>query len=402
MYTRNFLTALLLLFGIATFAQQEHWVGTWACAPQTVDKRFMPYNNQMNNRAVRQIVKVSIGGKTIRLKLSNELSTTPVEIESVYIAQAENGSDIRKGKVGYLKFSGKDGVTLPAGKAIYSDELQFELQPLSKIAITINYIKAPKQPTVHMGSRTTSYILKGKANADTSFRTAFKEEHWFNIAGIEVLSNTATAIAILGNSITDGKASTNNAQNRWPDIFSATINTPEKAETGVLNLGIGDNRILSVGLGTPGKERFDRDILGQHGLHSVIIFEAINDIGTSKNPEETARQLIEAYKEMTKKAHAHGLKVYMGTITPFEGCKSYYNEAREKARQTVNEWIRTTHETDGFIDFDELMRNPQHPKQLRKEWQSGDWLHPNPEGYKAMGEHAAKVLAHETNSTTTL
>ena len=167
-------------------------------------------------------------------------------------------------------------------------------------------------------------------------------------------------------------------------------------------MGIGDNRILTVGLGTPGKERIDRDILGQHGLHSVIIFEAINDIGTSKNPEETARQLIEAYKEMTKKAHAHGLKVYMGTITPFEGCKSYYNEAREKARQTVNEWIRTTHETDGFIDFDELMRNPQHPKQLRKEWQSGDWLHPNPEGYKAMGEHAAKVLAHEINSATAL
>ena len=159
-----------------------------------------------------------------------------------------------------------------------------------------------------MGSRTTSYILKGKANADTSFRTAFKEEHWFNIAGIEVLSTTATAIAILGNSITDGKASTNNAQNRWPDFFSAAINTPEKAETGVLNLGIGDNRILSVGLGTPGKERFDRDILGQHGLHSVIIFEAINDIGTSKNPEETARQLIEAYKEMTKKHIAHGHK----------------------------------------------------------------------------------------------
>lgn len=163
----------------------------------------------------------------------------------------------------------------------------------------------------------------------------------------------------------------------------------------MLNLGIGDNRILSVGLGTPGRERFDRDILGQNGLRSVIIFEAINDIGTSKNPAETARQLIEAYREMTQKAHARGLKVYMGTITPFKGCKGYYTKAREKARQTVNEWIRTTHETDGFIDFDAVMRNPQKPGQLRKEWQSGDWLHPNPEGYKAMGEHAAKVLAHE-------
>lgn len=395
MYIRSFMTALLLLSGIATFAQQERWVGTWTCAPQTVDKRFMPYNNQLDDRAVRQIVKVSIGGNTIRLKLSNELSDEPVEMESVYVARAENEYDIDKETVRYLKFNGRDGVTLPAGKAVYSDALRFRLQPLERIAITINYLKAPKLPTVHMGSRTTTYILKGKADGNTSFSTAFREKHWFNIAGIEVLGTNASAIAILGNSITDGKASIDNAQDRWTDIFSAAINTPGKPGTGVLNLGIGDNRILSVGLGTPGRERFDRDILGQNGLRSVIIFEAINDIGTSKNPAETARQLIEAYREMTQKAHARGLKVYMGTITPFKGCKGYYTKAREKARQTVNEWIRTTHETDGFIDFDAVMRNPQKPGQLRKEWQSGDWLHPNPEGYKAMGEHAAKVLAHE-------
>ena len=128
---------------------------------------------------------------------------------------------------------------------------------------------------------------------------------------------------------------------------------------------------------------------------------AINDIGTSKNPEETARQLIAAYQEMIKKAHLKGLKVYMGTITPFEGCKGYYTEARNQARKVVNKWIRTTHDIDGYIDFDALMRNPESPEQLRKEWQSGDWLHPNPDGYKAMGEYAAKVimaLEHEAAS----
>lgn len=178
-------------------------------------------------------------------------------------------------------------------------------------------------------------------------------------------------------------------------LLSAVLNGEHESKspkTGVLNLGIGDNRILSVGLGQPGKERFDRDILGQRGLRAVIIFEAINDIGTSTNPEETARQLIEAYQVMIKKARQRGLKVYMGTITPFNGCKGYFTEARDAARKTVNEWIRTNHEIDGFIDFDALMRDPSSPDRLRKEWQIGDWLHPNPAGYKAMGEYAAKKM----------
>ena len=212
---------------------------------------------------------------------------------------------------------------------------------------------------------------------------------------------TASSIAILGNSITDGKGSTTNAQNRWPDFMSEIMNAnPEKDPakkdwTGVLNLGIGNNRILSVGLGEPGRIRFDRDILEQRGLRAVIIFEAINDIGTSKAPDETSRQLIEAYHVMISKAKARGLKVYMGTITPFRGCKSYFTEEREKARKVVNDWIRTTKEIDGFIDFDALMRDPSEPEQLRKEWQSGDWLHPNPDGYKMMGEFAAKQLSKQ-------
>lgn len=398
---RNILSVLLLFFCLTTNAQQKHWVGTWACAPQTVDKSFMPYNNKMDNRSVRQVVKVSIGGEVLRLRLSNEFSTEPVTIESVYIAKAGKGSDIQKSSVRYLKFANKEGVTIPAGKAVFSDEALFELQPLERIAITINYLKAPKVPTVHMGSRTTSYVYKGKSNTNTNFQHVFHEDHWFNISAIDVLDSKASSIAILGNSITDGKGSTNDAQNRWPDFFSAALHVAESEKTGVLNLGIGDNRVLSVGLGEPGKERFDRDILEQRGLRAVIIFEAINDIGTSKNPEETARQLIAAYQEMIKKAHLKGLKVYMGTITPFEGCKGYYTEARNQARKVVNKWIRTTHDIDGYIDFDALMRNPESPEQLRKEWQSGDWLHPNPDGYKAMGEYAAKVimaLEHEAAS----
>ncbi len=396
--TRKILLVLLLFIALTIQAQQPHWVGTWACAPQTVDKSFMPYNNQMTNRSVRQVVKVSIGGNVIRLQLSNELSSEPVEITSVYIAKAGNGPEIYKTSAKYLQFGKKHQVVIPAGKAVFSDALKFNLQPLERVSITINYLKAPKEPTVHMGSRTTSYILRGVTNSYADFTTAFKEDHWFNISAIDVLDATASSIAILGNSITDGKGSTTNAQDRWPDFLSAALNNGagfnlfKVGKTGILNLGIGNNRILSVGLGAPGKERFDRDILAQRGLRAVIIFEAINDIGTSTNPDETARKLVEAYQVMIKKARQRGLKVYMGTITPFRGCRGYFTEEREKARKIVNSWIRTTHEIDGFIDFDALMRDPSAPEQLRREWQIGDWLHPNPVGYKQMGEYAARFL----------
>ena len=396
--TRKILLVLLLFIALTIQAQQPHWVGTWACAPQTVDKSFMPYNNQMTNRSVRQVVKVSIGGNVIRLQLSNELSSEPVEITSVYIAKAGNGPEIYKTSAKYLQFGKKRQVVIPAGKAVFSDALKFKLQPLERVSITINYLKAPKEPTVHMGSRTTSHILRGVTNSYTDFTTAFKEDHWFNISAIDVLDATASSIAILGNSITDGKGSTTNAQDRWPDFLSAALNNGagfnlfKVGKTGILNLGIGNNRILSVGLGAPGKERFDRDILAQRGLRAVIIFEAINDIGTSTNPDETARKLVETYQVMIKKARQRGLKVYMGTITPFRGCRGYFTEEREKARKIVNSWIRTTHEIDGFIDFDALMRDPSAPEQLRREWQIGDWLHPNPVGYKQMGEYAARFL----------
>ena len=396
--TRKILLVLLLFIALTIQAQQPHWVGTWACAPQTVDKSFMPYNNQMTNRSVRQVVKVSIGGNVIRLQLSNELSSEPVEITSVYIAKAGNGPEIYKTSAKYLQFGKKRQVVIPAGKAVFSDALKFKLQPLECVSITINYLKAPKEPTVHMGSRTTSYILRGVTNSYTDFTTAFKEDHWFNISAIDVLDATASSIAILGNSITDGKGSTTNAQDRWPDFLSAALNNGagfnlfKVGKTGILNLGIGNNRILSVGLGAPGKERFDRDILAQRGLRAVIIFEAINDIGTSTTPDETARKLVEAYQVMIKKARQRGLKVYMGTITPFRGCRGYFTEEREMARKIVNSWIRTTHEIDGFIDFDALMRDPSAPEQLRREWQIGDWLHPNPVGYKQMGEYAARFL----------
>lgn len=397
---KRIIAFFIFLCAITINATAQGWIGTWATAPQTVVKSFMPYNNNMSNRSVRQVVKVSIGGDMIRLKLSNIYSTEPVVIRSIYIAHAKDSFAIDPKSAKYLKFSNQYKVTIPAGKSITSDALPYNLKPLQRLAITINYTSAPTVPTVHMGSRTTSYIMKGVTNAHSNFEKAFRENHWYNISGIDVytMRTDLSSIAIIGNSITDGKCSTDNAQNRWPDVMSEMLQLKYKiTNQGVLNLGIGNNRVVVPGgFGALAKERFDKDILAQAGVKKVIIFEGINDIGAAKSgySETVARQLIESYQAMIKKAKARRLKVYLGTITPFKGA-GYYSPFHEAARQTVNEWIRNqakNKEVDGILDFAKLLQDPKDDRRMKKEYVSNDWLHPNPTGYKAMGTYAAEII----------
>ena len=383
---------------LSTYSLAQNWVGTWATAPQTVVKSFMPYNNCMTNRSVRQVVKVSIGGDVIRLKLSNIYSMQPVEIRSIYIAHAKDSSDIDAKTAQYFKFGNSYKAVIPAGKQIVSNALKFKLRNLERVAITINYTSAPEIPTVHMGSRTTSYIMKGVTNAHSNFAKAFRENHWYNISGIDVytMSNNMSAIAIIGNSITDGKCSTDNAQNRWPDVMSEMLQLKHKiTNQGVLNLGIGNNRVtVPGGFGALAKERFDRDILMQSGVKKVVIFEGVNDIGAARSgsSETVARQIIESIQGMVKKAKARKMKVYLGTITPFKGA-GYYTHFHEAARLYVNDWIRSqAKNVDGILDFAKLLQDPNDDRRMKREYASSDWLHPNPAGYKAMGIYAADIV----------
>lgn len=383
---------------LSTYSLAQNWVGTWATAPQTVVKSFMPYNNCMTNRSVRQVVKVSIGGDVIRLKLSNIYSMQPVEIRSIYIAHAKDSSDIDAKTAQYFKFGNSYKTVIPAGKQIVSDALKFKLRNLERVAITINYTSAPEIPTVHMGSRTTSYIMKGVTNAHSNFAKAFRENHWYNISGIDVytMSNNMSAIAIIGNSITDGKCSTDNAQNRWPDVMSEMLQLKHKiTNQGVLNLGIGNNRVtVPGGFGALAKERFDRDILMQSGVKKVVIFEGVNDIGAARSgsSETVARKIIESIQGMMKKAKARKMKVYLGTITPFKGA-GYYTHFHEAARLYVNDWIRSqAKNVDGILDFAKLLQDPNDDRRMKREYASNDWLHPNPTGYKAMGIYAADIV----------
>ncbi len=393
---KNFSLCLLLVAFASYASAQNVWKGTWATAVEWTGLGDMP-KTSLSNRSCRQIVHVSFGGNELRLKLSNEFGSGPVTMKSVYIADTDKDSNwFVKGKsVRYLTFGGKKSVTIESGKVVYSDACRYDLKSGQRLTVTIDYgEQTPEHATSHRGSRTTSYIVNGMRKTpkpmDKAFDDGEKVDHWYNIAAIEVKTEEdVPVVAILGNSITDGRGSTTNKQNRWTDFLSDALNVDRPY--GVLNLGIGGNCVVEGGLSEPAMKRFDRDILGQQGVSKLVIFEGTNDIGcSSRNYEQVADTLIACYKVLIEKAKAKGIKVYGATITPTKG-NSWYSFWHEAIRQTVNEWIRKGGCFDAFIDFDELTRDPQDPQRLKKEY-SDDWLHLNPLGYEAMGKFAAEKL----------
>jgi lysophospholipase L1-like esterase len=385
---------LLLMFVLGNIqllnAQEHRWTGTWATAPEFTGQGDMP-SCSLSNRSVRNIVQVSFAGKQIRVKLSNEFSAQPVEINTVLIADAIGESWQTNQRTSCrLSFSGSKNVVIPAGKALWSDPLKYNLKSGQRLAITVCYGNmTPQNATSHRGSRTTSYIIKGIASAKSDFGNAEKIDHWYNISAIDVMADGVPVVAVLGNSITDGRGTTTNKQNRWTDFMAQALNVDGCC--GVLNLGIGGNCVVRGGISQPALQRFDRDILSQSGVTKLIIFEGTNDIGCSNgNSEQIAAELIEAYKTLAAKAKAKGLKVYGATITPFKG-NGWYSLFHEAARQTVNEWIRKSEYFDGIVDFDALVRDSSDAEKLRPEF-SSDWLHLNPSGYEAMGYYAAEII----------
>ncbi len=393
---KNIFLLLALAASPLLASAQEVWKGTWATAVEWTGQGDMP-KASLSNRSCRQVIHVSMGGSELRLKLSNEFGSGPVVMKSVYIADTDKDSNwLVNGKsVRYLTFGGKKGVTVEPGKTVYSDVCAYALQSGQRLTVTIDYGKqTPEHATSHRGSRTTSYIVDGVKKTpkpmDKAFGDGEKADHWYNIAALEVKADgKVPVVTVLGNSITDGRGSTTNKQNRWTDFLADELNAD--APYGVLNLGIGGNCVVEGGLSEPAMKRFDRDILGQQGVDKLIIFEGTNDIGcSSKNYEHVADTLIACYKVLAGKAKAKGIKVYGATITPTKG-NGWYSFWHEAIRQTVNEWIRKGGCFDAVIDFDELTRDPQDPQRLKQEY-SDDWLHLNPLGYEAMGKFAAEKL----------
>lgn len=380
--------SLLSIFGAIAQDAEKSWTGTWATAVEYTGQGDMP-KASLSGRALREIVQVSIPGDLLRMQLSNIHSKEPVEIKSVFIANVADSCDIDVKSAKYLTFGGKKSVTIAPGEDIYSDDIKYDLKPLQRLAITINYGETtPVNASSHRGSRTTSYIINGEAKPKTKFIDAEKLDHWYNISCIDVKTENPTeCIAIIGNSITDGRGSTTNMQNRWPDFLAKALD----GKVGVLNLGIGGNAVVRGGLSEPAVVRFDRDVLGQSGVTSVVIFEGVNDIGGKRpNHQEIVKNIIEAYTNFIAKSKEAGKKVYLATITPYKN-SFYEDHFSEAARLTINDWIRANKDVDGVIDFDAAVRDPENPAALRQEY-SDDWLHLNPSGYEVMGKFAADVI----------
>jgi lysophospholipase L1-like esterase len=385
---------VLLTFVLALpAAAAERWVGTWASSPQLATPAQMPPGQGFADTTVRQLIRVSIGGKRIRVRLSNAFGTAPLTIVGAHVALA-NGvtSAIRPASDRALAFHGRPSVSIPAGAVAVSDPLDFALPPLADVALSLYLKGAPDTVTLHPGSRTTSYLQPGEALAAADLRAPARIDHWYFINGLDVEAGPdAAAVVVLGDSITDGRGSTTNGQDRWPDRLSRRLQAnPATAQVAVLNHGIGGNRLLRDGLGPNALARFDRDVLAQTGARWLLVLEGVNDLGTRVSARTkgeswaTADDIIAAYEQIVRRARGHGLVVYGATILPLGGFANYAAPDVEADRQRINQWIRTSGTFDGVVDFDRATRDPAQPARLSAAVDGGDHLHPSAAGYEVM------------------
>jgi lysophospholipase L1-like esterase len=406
----------------------QSWVTTWGTSQQIPEPNNALPPDDLRDATVRQIFHLSAGGPALRVHLSNAFGTEALHFTSVHVAipLSPSSPDIDPATDRPLTFAGSPDVTIPPGAEFVSDPLTMAVAPLSDLAVTFHLDDPPSRQTGHPGSRATSYYVHGdvvsaakmaamprKADPSGPAATgncegvAFKVEgevatgtclprhvdHWYQVAAIDVEAAPASwAIVALGDSITDGHGATTNGNDRWTDELAQRLQAA-RLNIGVSNQGIGGNHLLTDGLGPNALSRFDRDVLAPAGVQWVIVFEGVNDLGgLARNGEvppadhATLVQKVEAaYQQIIARAHAHDLRVYGATITPYVGSGYYHpGPLSEADRQAVNQWIRAAGHFDAVIDFDAVVRDPQHPDQLLPAYDCGDHLHPSPAGYKAM------------------
>jgi lysophospholipase L1-like esterase len=346
---------------------------------------------QFNNQTLRLIVRPTLAGQRLRVVLSNAFGTAPLVVGAAHLAlRTKDAAGIDPMSSRAVKFSGSASTTIPAGAVIVSDPVDLNLPPSTDLVVDL-YVPgdtaASGSPvTMHTGANQTSYVSStGNFSGSETFPVAATTPSWFIIARVEVLTSPGTGVIVaLGDSITDGTRSTPNTNNRWPDLLARRLAQAAGARMAVLNAGIAGNRVLSDGAGQNILARFDRDVLTQTGVTHVIVLEGINDIGLGRsNPLPSAADLIAGHRQLIRRAHARGLKIYGGTLTPFEGA-GYWTPEGEAKRAALNEWIRTSKEYDGVIDFDAATRDPKQPTKFLAPYNSGDNLHPSDAGYQAM------------------
>ncbi len=373
------------------------WVASWGASQQIPEPQNALPSNDLKDTTVRQIFHLSVGGTALRVHLSNAFGIEALHFTSVHVAHPVSPSspaiDAESDRA--LTFAGNPDVTIPPGAQVVSDPLALPVAPLSDLAVTFHLDAPPAQETGHPGSRATSYFVHGDQVSAADLTDAKHVDHWYQVTEIDVQAEPgAAAVVALGDSITDGHGATTNGNDRWTDDLAARLQgSPATRKIGVSNQGIGGNHLLIDGLGPNALARFDRDVLAPAGVRWVIVFEGVNDLGglarehrglagrTRDVCEEGARGI----RANVERAHAHGLRVYGATITPYAGSEYYHpGPLSEADREAVNEWIRAAGHFDAAIDFDAVVRDPQHPDRLLPAYDCGDHLHPSPAGYKAM------------------
>jgi lysophospholipase L1-like esterase len=405
--------AILLCFGVIGAAkdraEQEHWVPTWAAAPQQplalVRRPPAANGNQQgalamepvkgfHDQTLRMIAHTSIAGRRVRIELSNAYGAMPLAVGGAHIALRSKDSAIVPDSDRALTFGGRPACKIPPGAVMLSDPVDLAVPKLGDIAVSLYLPNDTGSPTMHALGLHTTYISKsGDVTGAPAMNDAETSQSIYWLSRVDVLAPAnAAALVTFGDSITDGATSTPDTDRSWPSYLARRLAAnPRTANIAVINEGISGNRVLHDFVGTNALARFDRDVLSQPGVRWVMILEGINDIGfparPGATPEDsiTADDLIVGLKQMVDRAHEHGIKVIGCTLTPFSGA-AYYSEIGENMRDAVNRWIRTGGAFDAVVDFDAATRDPENSKVFRAGYNTSDHLHPNDAGYKAMAD----------------
>ena len=381
-------------------AKTTQWTATWTAPPQPLwDGDFaLPTNVpfQFWNQTLRQNARVSVGGQRVRVRLSNEYGRTPLVIGAAHVALSGKGAGIVAGTGRALTFGGRTTATIPPGAPLLSDPIDLDVPAFGDVSVSL-YLPQPTPPsTFHWDARQTTYVGAGNQTASATLKTdsTLTARVFVSAVHVETAADVRAVVAI-GDSITDGNMATIDANTRWPDALARRLADDRVA---VLNAGISGARVLRDKMGENALARFDRDVLSQPGVAAVVVLMGINDIawhGTPLGPQETVASpddLIAAYRQLITRAHARGVRIAGATLTPFEGAlqdtpmRGYFDDRKERVRQTVNAWIRDSGEFDTVIDFDAATRDPARPTRFLPAYDSGDHLHPGDAGYRAMAQ----------------
>lgn len=387
--------ALLALAGSAagqSGAAPRHWVGAWGASPA------FPNGPEVTNQTIRQVVRLSLGGRALRIRLSNEMGTSPLVIGAARVARpGQEPGSIDPASDHALTFGGRPGITIPPGAPALSDPVDLDAKALDSLAVSLFVPRDTGPAATHPLGRATAYLSDGgDSTAAATLPKPTTSTARFFLSGVEVEAPDAFAVVALGDSITDGYGSTLDANRRWPDVLAERL-ARAGSPTGVVDAGISGNRVLhdlpEVQFGPAAVARFDRDVLSVPGVRTVILMESINDIGHPgsaglADQKVSAEDITVGMRQIADRAHAHGLRILGATLTPYADTvfPGYFSPAGEGDRQAVNRFIRESGTFDGVIDFDAVVRDPARPDHVAAEYDFGDHLHPNDAGYRKMGE----------------